>query len=119
MFDHVKDQCAPLPRAEAIAQLNDQLRQKGTGGVVVVTRGVMALPNFDAAVLTQELGRYSGFDADNDPHGERDFGDLALFGADLLWKIDSYDTDLEFGSEDPADGSITKRVLTVMLSEEY
>jgi hypothetical protein len=30
-----------------------------------------------------------------------------------------YDMALEFGSGDPADASITRRVLTVMLAEDY
>jgi hypothetical protein len=30
-----------------------------------------------------------------------------------------YDTALEFGSENPADASVTRRVLTIMLPEDY
>jgi hypothetical protein len=119
MLEHAKDNCAQLPRAEAIARLNDQLRKAGEGGTIVVTRRVMNLAGFDAGALSAALAAYEAFDADNDPHGERDFGDLALFGADLLWKIDYYDTDVRFGSNDPADSSVTKRVLTAMLAEEW
>jgi len=108
-----------VPRAEAIALLNDQVRKTGQGGTLVVTRGVMALPGFDANALSSALASYDAFDPDNDPHGERDFGDLTLFGADLLWKIEYYDHDLQFGSNDPADISITRRVLTVMLAEDW
>lgn len=111
--------CAQLPRAEAIAQLNDALRKQGEGGVIVVTRGVRALPGFDAAELINALASYGGFDVDNDPHGERDFGDLTLFDSDLLWKIDYYDPTLAFASNDPADATQTRRVLTIMLSAEY
>lgn len=111
--------CAQLPRAEQIAQLNDTLRQIGTGGTVVVTRGVMNLTGFDAAALTEELAKYDDFDPDGDPHGERDFGCVSWLGADLIWKIDYYDSALEFGSDDPADPMITKRVLTVMLAREW
>ena len=108
-----------VPRAEAIARLNDKLRQTGTGGVIVVTNGVRALPHFDAALLLRALASFNGFDADNDPHGERDFGDVQLAGTDLLWKIDCYDLDMLYGSPDPADPSVTHRVLTVMLPCEY
>ena len=111
--------CSSPPRAEVIARLNDELRKTGQGGQVVVTHGVKNLPDFDPAQLVGALATCDKFDPDNDPHGERDFGDLALFGAELLWKIDYYDTDLRFGSNDPADVSVTKRVLTVMLAEDY
>ena len=111
--------CTQIPRAEQIAQLNDTLRKTGTGGTVVVTRGVMNLTGFDADRLAEALAAYDEFDADGDPHGERDFGTLTMFGADLLWKIDYYDPSLEFGSDDPADPSVTKRVLTVMLAGEW
>ena len=119
MDDHGLQTCVQPPRAEAIARLNDQLRKTGTGGMVVLTKAVTNLTGFDAATLMAALANYEGFDADNDPHGERDLGDLTLWGTDLLWKIDYYDANLEFGSDDPANASITRRVLTVMLSEDY
>ena len=37
----------------------------------------------------------------------------------VFWKIDAYDRTLEFGSDDPADPSVTRRVLTIMLASEY
>lgn len=118
MLQHEKDKCAQLPRAEAIARLNDQLRKRGSGGSLMVTRTLAGLKDFDARVLTAALAEYDAFDAENDPHGERDFGDLRLFGTDLIWKIDYYDVDLKYGSNDPADPEVTKRVLTVMLAAE-
>lgn len=69
--------------AERIAQLNDKLRKTARGRQVVVTRGVTALPGFDAAVLMAALAAYDSFDEDNDPHGEHDFGDVDLWGAEL------------------------------------
>jgi hypothetical protein len=107
------------PRAERIARLNDQLRKTGEGGQIVVTRGVSSLLHFNAATLMAALAAYDSFDADNDPHGERDFGDLEYAGADLLWKIDYYSSDLAWGSPDPADAAATTRILTIMLAEEY
>ena len=108
-----------LPRGEAIAQLNDKLRKTATGGRLMVTRGVLGLRGFETGQLLKALAAYDRFDVNNDPHGERDFGDLQLFGAELLWKIDYYDERLEFGSNDPADPLVTTRVLTVMLDSEY
>lgn len=107
------------PRAEQIAQLNDQLRKTGLGGAIMITRGVRTLPGFLPTELLAKLAAYDSFDTDNDPHGERDFGDIDVAGANLLWKVDYYDPSLRYASEDPADPTKTQRVLTVMLPEEY
>ena len=119
MLQHDKDACVQPPRAETIAQLNDTLRKTGTGGTIVVTRSVTNLTGFNPAALSAALAAYDGFDPDNDPHGERDFGDLRLWDTDLLWKIDYYDADLQFGSDDPANSSMTQRVLTVMTTSDW
>lgn len=119
MGTQLEQTCVQIPRAEAIARLNDALRKEGRGGAIMITRGVRSLPLFRPTELLQALGAYTAFDPANDPHGERDFGDLTLFGEDLLWKIDYYDSDLKFGSDDPADPSKTQRVLTVMMASEY
>jgi hypothetical protein len=107
------------PRGEAIAQLNDKLRKSLSGGHIMVTRGARGLPGFTASQLLRVLAAHDKFDVDNDPHGERDFGDVELCGSTLLWKIDYYDCDLAFASPDPADADQTVRVLTVMLESEY
>lgn len=119
MASELMNTCVQTPRAEAIAQLNDTLRKTGSGGAITVTRGVRLLPGFCPMAIMSELGAYSRFDPHNDPHGERDFGDLTLFGEDLLWKIDYYDDTLTYGSDDPADPAKTQRVLTVMLAGDY
>ncbi|MXO48643.1 DUF3768 domain-containing protein [Erythrobacter vulgaris] len=108
-----------VPRAEAIARLNDQLRKTGTGGSIMVTSGVLAITGFNSPELAEALAAYDAFDPDNDPHGERDFGDLKLWGENLFWKLDYYSSDLRYGSDDPADPAKTKRVLTVMLTCEW
>lgn len=119
MLQQEMNKSAQVPRAEVIARLNDQLRKTGQGGTIMVTRTVMDLPEFNAVMLAAALATYQAFDADNDPHGERDFGDLTLFGTDLLWKIDYYDASLQFGSDDPANSKVTKRVLTVMTTADW
>lgn len=116
MADHGKI-AKTVPRAEQIARLNDELRQgKSTSGTIMITRGVQGITGFDTAQLASELASYKDFDPGNDPHGERDFGLLSLWGHDLLWKVDYYDKQLEYGSEDPADPAVTHRVLVVMLA---
>ena len=85
----------------------------------MVTRGVADLPAFDAAELMAALSAFDSFDEANNPHGERDFGGVDLWGAELLWKIDYFNHELTGASPDPADDSVTERVLTLMLAEEY
>ena len=119
MDSETKHLCITLPRAETIARLNDRVRKTAAGGLIVLTRGVRVLAGFTPTELLSALANYDRFDPDNDPHGERDFGDFELFGADLLWKIDYYDREMRYGSNDPASAAQTTRVLTVMLACEY
>lgn len=108
-----------VARAETIAHLNDQLRTTGTGGSVMITQNLRRVTGFDSKVLAQALADHDGFGPDNDPYGEHDFGTMTLWGYDLIWKIDYYDKALKFGSEDPADVTVTQRVLTVMLASDW
>ena len=62
---------------------------------------------------------FDRFDEENDPYGEHDFGALELEGERLFYKIDYYDQSLSAHSPDPSDETVTKRVLTIMLAEEY
>jgi len=62
---------------------------------------------------------FDAFTGDNDPHGEHDFGAFDLCEERLFWKIDYYDQDLRFGSPDPTDPAVTRRVLTIMLASDY
>ena len=108
-----------VQRAEVIPRLNDALRKQGVGGTMMVTRGILAITGYNMPELTEALAAYDAFDADNEPHGERDLGDVTLWGQDMLWSISYYDNDLRYGSDDPADADVTKRVLSVMLTSEW
>lgn len=119
MTEHGSTTCTEVPRAEQIARLNDQLRKTGTGGTIMITQGVRRITGFDAMVLAAALANYADFDTDNDPHGERDFGDLTLWGHNLLFKVDYFEKTLEFGSDDAADPNVTSRVLTIMLASDW
>jgi hypothetical protein len=121
MATTLESNCAhPVPRAERIAQLNDELRQKGRGGQIVITRGVHELTGANVTELLTTLASFAQFDCDSDPHGERDFGVFDFQGRELMWKIDYYsDAEFRFGSNDPSNPDVTHRVLTVLLAEEY
>jgi hypothetical protein len=105
--------------AEAIRALNDAFRKSMAGGRVVYTLGVDALPSDVKAIVIRRVATFSDFTPDNDPHGEHDFGSFEVAGRKFFFKIDYFDNELEFGSDDPADPSKTTRVLTIMLAEEY
>jgi hypothetical protein len=106
---------------ERIRELNDAFRKTLDPGLgrTVCTAGVTALPSDVCAMAIRKVATFDDFSADNDPHGEHDFGSFDLAGDRFFWKIDYYDPALEFGSDDPADPSKTTRVLTLMLAAEY
>ena len=101
-----------------IAVLNDAFRRRPGPGWVF-TAGVQGLGRAFLAEAVAAVGAFDIFDEGNDPQGERDFGSLRLRGQRLFWKIDYYDLALEYGSPDPADPAVTRRVLTLMLASEY
>lgn len=103
----------------AIRALNDAFRTTLQGGHVLMTAGVQQLPDAGRDAAIEAMRSFSDFTRDNDPHGEHDFGNFSIFGQRFFWKIDYYDENLEFGSSNPADATVTTRVLTLMLAEEY
>src|SRR3954468_22320095 len=105
--------------AEKIRALNDAFRTTMTGGKVLLTAGVNALPSDVKRMVIRRVVTFSDFNEENDPHQEHDFGNFTLAGRKFFFKVDYYDSNMEFGSEDPADPSKTTRVLTIMLVEEY
>lgn len=108
-----------MSSAEAIARLNDAFRVTLVGGRVVMTRGVAAITKSQLVAVLNAVRSFTAFTEDNDPHGEHDLGSVEIDGQTYFWKIDYYDPTLEYGSENPADPSVTTRVLTIMLSSEY
>ena len=100
--------------------------------MVVATEGIRALLEADQSRLRELIETFDVFTPDNDPYGERDFGAIYQ-GVDgvwsvsrpidvavtVFWNIDAYDSELRFGSDDPADPAVTRRVLTIMLASEY
>ena len=102
-----------------IAAINDRFRQIYWGGNVMMTAGVSALPDDIQLRLFRAVSDFDDFNQDNDPHGEHDFGRIMLDACTYFWKIDYYDHNLCFGSEDPTNTDITTRVLTIMLASEY
>jgi hypothetical protein len=111
-----------MPDTTKIRELNDQLRQTFKGGKIAVTPGVLALG--DLPTILQQLRDFSDFDHDSCEH---DFGafkyngrsEISGAGPLIFFKLDYYDTALQFGSPDPSIPELTSRVLTIMLAQEY
>ncbi len=101
--------------SERIAELNDTFRQNPVG--YMYTMGVAALNQWLLCEIVTQIQEYSNFTKDNDPYGEHDFGSLKIQGHKIFWKIDYYDAQMKHGSE-PLDLDC-RRILTVMLAEEY
>jgi hypothetical protein len=108
-----------LTKTDRIRVLNDNFRSTFVGGRVMITAGVSALPADTQARLLVAVQSFSNFTNDNDPHHEHDFGVIELEGERYYFKLDYYDLQCRFGSEDPSDPAQTTRVLTVMRADEY
>jgi hypothetical protein len=106
-------------KAKRVRALNDELRTTARGGMITITQGVQALGQDAVAKALAAMRRFNTFDEDNDPHREHDFGRFEAGGQAFFFKVDYYDPNLEFGSEEPWDAEKTRRVLTLMLCEEY
>src|SRR5450759_1740839 len=106
-------------RTERIRALNDDLRQYLLGGLAVITPGVAALGQQAVERIINTIAVYDDFCHANDPHEEHDFGSFQADGQTIFFKIDYYDKNLTYHSPDPSDPSVTERVITIMLADEY
>lgn len=123
-------------KIERIRTLNDMARQNpGVACRANMTLGFAALSDHDRHAAMREIIAFNQFTEANDPHGEHDCALIYrlvtgewvqqrperedAITQSVIWKIDCYDTALEYGSEAPWDAAQTVRVLTVMLGSEY
>lgn len=107
-------------RLETIARLNDRCRQGlDRTARINMTRTCLATFAEDRAgeIVAQgeilamlRAHRFSDAEA-----RERNRGSFEYRGTTVYFCIDYYDAAMEYGSEDPADASQTRRVLTIML----
>jgi uncharacterized protein DUF3768 len=108
-------------KVEQIRTLNDRLRQNLGAGVetAIITTGVAAPGDEAVARIVKTIAVYDDFCHENDPYQEHDFGAFEADGHTIFFKIDYYDPTLTRHSVDPADSTVTHRVITIMLAEEY
>ncbi|EMS96466.1 hypothetical protein H009_17048 [Agrobacterium tumefaciens str. Cherry 2E-2-2] len=106
-------------RTIRIRELNDVFRTTWLTGKVLLTSGIRNLPDLTQSRIVEAVQSFDAFTPDNDPRGEHDFGAVTVEGYKVFWKIDYFDQTLQYGSDEPDNPSVTKRVLTLMLAEEY
>ena len=102
-----------------IKTLNDTFRQTFTGGRVMLTAGINSKSQDDIAKILSEVRQFNHFTEANDPYNEHDFGSFDYKGEKIFWKIDYYDKNYQYLSEDPSNPNLTNRVMTIMLASEY
>lgn len=102
-----------------IRELNDAFRSEALVDDAFKTRGIYTLPKRTQWRIMEAVQAFDAFTPDNDPHGEHDFGSVTVDGHKVFWKIDYLSPDLEAGSEDPSDPTVTFRLMTIMLASEY
>ena len=102
-----------------IKTLNDNFRQSLQGGRVMLTSGIRAKTHDEIAKILEKVRSFDNFTTANDPYGEHDFGSFDYKGQKIFWKIDYYDKNMQYLSEDPTDISKTIRTLTIMLAEDW
>lgn len=102
-----------------IRELNDRFRQTLQGGTILFTAGVNALSFEQKDRIIAAIREFDAFDAGNDPWHLHDFGEVEIDGQRIWFKLDLYDANYEYGSPDPTDERVTRRVMTVLTPEEY
>jgi hypothetical protein len=106
-------------QAQRIRALNDDLRKYLIGGGAVITPGIAALGQKAVERIVQTVAVFDDFCHANDPYEEHDFGSFEAEGETIFFKIDYFDRTVTYHSPDPADPSVTERVITIMLADEY
>src|SRR3954447_13408983 len=84
-----------------------------------VIKGIIDLGAKRQMAILSAIAAFDGFDPGDDPYGEHDFGPLTVEGERIFFKIDYLDRSLTGHSPDPTDPTVTARVLTIMLAEDY
>ena len=106
------------PNTAVIRSLNDQLRRNFSSGAAFMTPGVAALGAEAAERIFKTIATYDDFCHANDPWSEHDLGMFEAEGEKVMFKIEYFSKDMTMGSPNPADPTVTTRVITIMLASE-
>ena len=107
--------------SRVLQHLNDQFRSR----IVThrqgafITSGVAALGWEAVERIVRTVATFDDFCHRNDPYSGHDFGCFDAGGHQIFFKIDYYHPDRAVHAPDPANIELCRRVLTLMLAEEY
>lgn len=100
-----------------IRELNDALRCRNVGGRKVYTQALLELDSPTLLRVMHAVSEFDRFNSRNDPKGEHDRGEVLIDAVRYSWEIQYYDLTGEHTSPNPADETVTCRVLTIAVAE--
>ncbi|KPH63563.1 DUF3768 domain-containing protein [Novosphingobium sp. ST904] len=111
-------------RTEIIGRLNDRCRLglDRTARTVITRNCLATFSNGErmSEIVAQAriLAAVRAHRFPQDDRSERDRSQVEYEGQTIYFAIDAYDLDLRYGSDDAADASLTRRVMTIMVRED-
>ena len=108
-----------MNKTEMIRKLNDAFRTSFVGGKVMLTLGIRAKSDIEQTEILERVVNFNDFNKNNDVYAEHDYLSFDYKGEKIIAKIDYYDQNYRYMSENPADPTITNRVLTIMTGSEW
>ena len=108
-----------MNKTEMIRKLNDEARSTFTNVQIMLTLGIRMKSEKEVADILERVRTFNDFTPANNPYSENDSASFDYNGEKIIWKIDYYDKNYRFLSDNPADPTITNRVLTIMTGAEY
>lgn len=115
-----------ITATKRVQQLNDRLRMTGPHRKedMIVLVGDLAHAETELQLIVLHQARaFNAFTEDNDPYGEHDCASFQIpvgltSTETFMFKIDYYDPNLEFASNDASDPAITRRVMSLMYARD-
>jgi len=97
-------------------QANDRMRLRALCDIpqhhrITITQGIQAYPAEQQEEIIHRVLVFQGFTEDNDPHLDRDLMVIEYQGTKIYGKMDHYDLNMEYLSEDTSDPAYLARVV--------
>lgn len=108
-----------MNKTEMIRRLNDEARRSFKNVQVMLTLGIRMKSEKEVADILEHVRTFNNFNKNNDVYGEHDYLSFDYKGEKIIAKIDYYDQNYRYISKNPADPTMTNRVLTIMTGSEW